>query len=83
MPAYARPMAFSSLLQQVKGNHDFDAFILGYGRLRLDPDYVRNLFHSANDKSRGWNMSGYHNPVFDEWPTGPPPKWTPSSGRRW
>jgi peptide/nickel transport system substrate-binding protein len=35
MPAYARPMAFSSLLQQVKSNHDFDAFILGYGRLRL------------------------------------------------
>jgi peptide/nickel transport system substrate-binding protein len=64
--AYARPMAFSSLLQQVKGNHDFDAFILGYGRLRLDPDYVRNLFHSANDKSRGWNMSGYHNPDFDK-----------------
>ena len=66
MPAYARPMAFSSMLQQVKGNHDFDAFILGYGRLRLDPDYVRNLFHSANDKSRGWNMSGYRNPAFDE-----------------
>jgi len=63
--AYARPMAFSSLLQQVKGNHDFDAFILGYGRLRLDPAYVRNLFHSANDKSRGWNMSGYRNPAFD------------------
>ncbi len=64
--AYARPMAFSSLLQKVKGNHNFDAFILGYGRLRLDPDYVRNLFHSANDKSRGWNMSGYSNPAFDE-----------------
>jgi ABC-type transport system substrate-binding protein len=66
MPAYARPMAFSSMLEQIKGNHDFDAFILGYGRLRLDPDYVRNLFHSANDRSRGWNMSGYRNPVFDE-----------------
>jgi ABC-type transport system substrate-binding protein len=66
MPAYARPMAFSSLLQQVKGNHDFDAFILGYGRLRLDPGYVRNLFHSTNDKARGWNMSGYRNPVFDD-----------------
>ncbi len=66
MPAFARPMAFSSLLQQVKGNHDFDAFILGYGRLRLDPGYVRNLFHSANDKNRGWNMSGYHNPEFDD-----------------
>ena len=66
MPAYARPMAFSSLLDQVKGKHDFDAFILGYGRLRLDPAYVRNLFHSANDKSRGWNMSGYRNPSFDD-----------------
>jgi len=65
MPAYARPMAFASLLQQVKSNHDFDAFILGYGRLGLDPDYVVNLFHSSNDKPRGWNMSGYHNPVFD------------------
>ena len=65
MPAFARPMAFSSLLQHVKGNHDFDAFILGYGRLRLDPGYVSNLFHSKNDKSRGWNMSGYRNPQFD------------------
>jgi peptide/nickel transport system substrate-binding protein len=36
------------------------------GALRLDPDYVRNLFHSTNDKPRGWNMSGYRNPAFDE-----------------
>lgn len=65
MPAYARPMAFSSLLDQVKGKHEFDAFILGYGRLRLDPAYLGNLFHSNNDKPRGWNMSGYRNPTFD------------------
>ena len=65
MPAYARPMSFSSLLDTVKGRHDFDTFILGYGRLRLDPDYVRNLFLSSHDKPRGWNMSGYHNPEFD------------------
>ncbi len=65
MPAYARPMSFSSLLQQVKRNHDFDAFILGYGRLSLDPEYVSNLFHSSGDKSGGWNMSGYNNPEFD------------------
>jgi hypothetical protein len=84
MPAYARPMAFSSLLQQVKGKHDFDAFILGYGRLRLDPGYVRNLFHSKNDKPRGWNMSGYHNPQFSTIsPIGRLPKWTRPSGRRW
>ena len=65
MPAFARPMSFSALLQQVKNKHDFDAFILGYGNLRLDPDYVRNMFSSANDKPEGWNMSGYRNPEFD------------------
>lgn len=65
LPAYSRPMAFGALLQTVKANHEFDAFILGYGKLRLDPDYVRNLFHSKNDKPRGWNMSGYRNAEFD------------------
>jgi ABC-type transport system substrate-binding protein len=66
MPAAARPMAFGALLQQVKARHDFDAFILGYGSLSLDPDYLRVFFHSAFDRERGWNMSGYHNPVFDQ-----------------
>ena len=61
----SRPMAFGALLEQVKGRHEFDAFILGYGRLSMDPDYLRNFFHSANDKERGWNMSGYNNPEFD------------------
>jgi peptide/nickel transport system substrate-binding protein len=36
LPASARPMAFSSLLDTVKGKHEFDAFILGYGKLNLD-----------------------------------------------
>ena len=63
--AISRPMAFGALLDQVKGRHEFDAFILGYGRLSMDPDYLRNFFHSANDKQRGWNMSGYNNPEFD------------------
>lgn len=65
MPALSRPMAFGALLTQVKGQHEFDAFILGYGRLSIDPDYLRNFFHSANDKQRGWNMSGYKNLEFD------------------
>ena len=65
MPAISRPMAFGALLTQIKGRHEFDAFILGYGRLSMDPDYLRNFFHSANDKERGWNMSGYKNPEFD------------------
>ncbi len=66
MPAFSKPMAFGALIQQVKVKHDFDAFILGYGRLSLDPDYLRSFFHSRNDKVRGWNMSGYHNPDFDK-----------------
>lgn len=65
IPVFARPMHFGSLLQKIKDNHDFDAFILGYGRLSLDPDYLRFFFISGNDKKRGWNMSGYRNPAYD------------------
>ncbi len=65
MSVHSRPMAFGALLEQVKGKHEFDAFILGYGRLSMDPDYLRNFFHSADDKQRGWNISGYTNPEFD------------------
>jgi len=66
MPSYARPMAFGALLNQIKSQHDFDTFILGYGNLSLDPDYLRIFFYSKNDKPRGWNMSGYHNEAFDK-----------------
>jgi peptide/nickel transport system substrate-binding protein len=66
LPAFARPMSFNSLLDRVKGKHDFDAFILGYGKLNLDPDYLRAFFYSKYDKPRGWNMSGYKNLVFDK-----------------
>ena len=65
MPAFAKPMSFGSLIQQVKVRREFDAFILGYGKLSLDPDYLRAFFHSRNNKVRGWNMSGYANPEFD------------------
>ena len=63
--AFARPMAFNSLLDTVKGKHEFDAFVLGYGKLNLDPDYLNAFFASSNDKPRGWNMSGYRNPDYD------------------
>ena len=66
IPAYSKPMAFGALIQQVKVRQDFDTFILGYGNLSLDPDYLRNFFISRNDKKRGWNMSGYSNPHFDK-----------------
>ncbi len=50
---------------QVSIRHEFDLFVLGYGQLSLDPDYLRNFFHSTQDRARGWNMSGYRNPEFD------------------
>jgi ABC-type transport system substrate-binding protein len=65
MPVYSRPMAFGSLIDQVKTRREFDAFILGYGGLSLDPDYLRVFFHSNSDKRKGYNMSGYRNPDFD------------------
>jgi peptide/nickel transport system substrate-binding protein len=66
IPAISKPMAFGALLQQVKARHEFEAFVLGYGNLSLDPDYLRNFFISRNDKPSGWNMSGYNNPEFDK-----------------
>ena len=65
LPAHSRPMSFGALLSQVKQRREFDTFILGYGKLSLDPDYLRSFFHSKKNKKRGWNMSGYHNPDFD------------------
>jgi peptide/nickel transport system substrate-binding protein len=65
IPASAKPMAFGSLSEQVSVRHEFDAFILGYGRLSLDPDYLRSFFHSSQDKKRGGNKSGYKDPDFD------------------
>jgi ABC-type transport system substrate-binding protein len=65
IPAKSRPMALGSLIQQVKSRQQFDLFVLGYGNLSLDPDYLRNFFISANDRAGGWNMSGYRNPRFD------------------
>jgi ABC-type transport system substrate-binding protein len=66
IPAFSRPMAFGALIQKVKGQRDFDCFVLGYGKLSMDPGYLRAFFGSKGDKPRGWNMSGYHNPEFDK-----------------
>jgi len=65
IPATSRPMSFGALTEQVKVRREFDMFVLGFGNLSLDPDYLRSFFHSANDKPRAWNTSGYRNPVFD------------------
>ena len=65
IPARVKPMEFGSLIQQIKDRHQFDLFVLGYGKLSFDPDYLRTFFHSRNDKLSGWNMSGYKNPYYD------------------
>jgi peptide/nickel transport system substrate-binding protein len=65
MPVSARPMEFSALLDRVRNRRDFDAFVLGYGRLPIDPDYLGTFFTSDQDKPRGLNMSGYSNAEFD------------------
>lgn len=65
IPTAARPMSLKALIDQVKKRRDFDSFILGYGRLNIDPDYLRLFFHSRYDKPRGRNTSGYNNAEFD------------------
>lgn len=65
LPAEWRPSAFNALLRSVKYEHKFDAFVLGYGRLNPDPGYLRLFFHGKQDRRRGRNMAGYHNPDFD------------------
>ncbi len=65
IPVTSRPMSFGALTEYVKVRRDFDLFVLGFGNLSLDPDYLRSFFHSAHDRPRGWNTSGYQNPEFD------------------
>ncbi len=66
MPVVAKSLSLKYLIQKVKKAHDFDFFVLGYGNLSLDPDYLRNFFLSKNNKPNGWNTSGYNNPRFDK-----------------
>ena len=66
IPVSAKPMHLSSLLQEVSIKRGFDAFVLAYGRLDLDPDWIRKFFHSSQDRPRGGNKSGYRNLNFDK-----------------
>ena len=65
IPVQAKPIASSSLSEQIQVRREFDVFIHGYGNLSLDPDYMRGFFHSRDDRVRGRNTSGYHNAEFD------------------
>jgi ABC-type transport system substrate-binding protein len=66
IPASATPSSFGSIVQQVKVKREFDAFILGWGKLAIDPDYLRTFFHSKQDRPRGRNPMGYHNDWYDK-----------------
>jgi len=66
MSVTSKPMPLGSLIQQVKARRQFDLFVMGYGNLSLDPDYLRNFFISRNNKPNGWNTCGYSNPRFDK-----------------
>lgn len=66
IPIVKKSLPLGHLIKKVKGRHDFDCVVLGYGNLSLDPDYLRNFFISRNNKPGGWNTSGYHNPQFDQ-----------------
>ena len=66
IPFVTKSLPLGYLLEEVKTRHDFDCFVLGYGNLSLDPDYLRKFFISRNNKKGGWNTSGYSNPNFDQ-----------------
>jgi len=66
IPASSKPLSFGSITQQVKVKREFDAFILGWGNLAIDPDYLRTFFHSMEDRPYGRNPMGYHNAWYDK-----------------
>jgi peptide/nickel transport system substrate-binding protein len=66
IPASSKPSSFGSITQQVKVKRQFDAFILGWGNLAIDPDYLRTFFHSKEDRPYGRNPMGYHNDRYDK-----------------
>jgi len=63
--AFAKPASISFITDKVKLKQDFDTYILGY-LLGIDPDFLRNFFHSSQITRRGRNTSAYNNPSFDK-----------------
>lgn len=65
IPAIAKPTSFATLIQKVNTERNFDMYILGWS-LGIDPDYVRQFFHSSQDVPEGYNSPGYRNSYFDK-----------------
>ena len=55
MRVSSKPMPLGALIQQVKTRREFDLFVLGYGHLSLDPDYLRTFFLSRS----WWNKENF------------------------
>jgi ABC-type transport system substrate-binding protein len=64
IPVSWRPMAFGAMIKRVRLERRFDMFVSGW-RTPIDPDFLRSFFHSKEDRPRGRNSGGYHNPEFD------------------
>jgi peptide/nickel transport system substrate-binding protein len=56
-------MEFSTLLDQVMDNHDFEFYLMGWG-LDSDPD-GKSMWHSSLTGKGGWNMGGFANEESD------------------
>ncbi|SHF18511.1 peptide-binding protein [Clostridium fallax] len=61
-------MEFSTLMQQVVGNHDFDMYLM-LNNLPIDPDptaYWSSKAASDEKNTFAWNISSYKNPEADK-----------------
>jgi ABC-type transport system substrate-binding protein len=65
IPVFWKPIAFGALVQKIRKERDFDIFVMGWGSLSLDPDYLRRFFHSRYDRPNGRNYMGYRDAEYD------------------
>jgi ABC-type transport system substrate-binding protein len=65
IPTFWEPVAFGSLLNQIRNERDFDMFVVGWRSLPIDPDYLKRFFHSSYGYPMGRNYTGYSNIEFD------------------
>jgi ABC-type transport system substrate-binding protein len=59
----AKPTAFSTITSLINA-HDFDMYLLGWEICTTDPDYLFDLFYSAN-AAMGMNYGGFNDPLSD------------------
>jgi len=63
------PMEYNQGIQKVIMEHEYDMFLvrLTGQALRIDPDvFIYQTHHKTENKSGGWNWTGYNNPKVNE-----------------